>query len=75
MVEGSNPGRKDVMSINAEVFHNTPNLHLVDIKKTNVGTLKYQKVMKQGMRPALKDFVWVWQGEQPENEMQQLSIL
>jgi 5'-AMP-activated protein kinase catalytic alpha subunit len=70
-MEGSNPGRKGVMSINAEVFHITPNFHLVEIKKTNGDTLEYQKVMRQGMRPALKDIVWAWQGEQPGNEKQQ----
>ncbi|CAN6300992.1 unnamed protein product [Urochloa humidicola] len=70
-IEGSEPGRKGVMSINAELFHITPNFHLVEIKKTNGDTLEYQKFMKQGMRPALKDIVWAWQGEQPEKEKQQ----
>jgi len=40
----------------------------VEIKKTNGDTLEYQKVMKQSLRPALKDIVWAWQGEQPEKE-------
>jgi 5'-AMP-activated protein kinase catalytic alpha subunit len=70
-MESSKPGRKGVMSIDAEVFHVTSNFHLVEIKKTNGDTLEYQKVMKQGMRPALKDIVWAWQGEQPEKEKQQ----
>ncbi|CAL4914289.1 unnamed protein product [Urochloa decumbens] len=68
---GSKPGRKGVMSINAEIFHVTPNFHLVEIKKTNGDTVEYQKVMKQCIRPALKDIVWAWQGEQPEKEKQQ----
>ncbi|KAF8721103.1 hypothetical protein HU200_023521 [Digitaria exilis] len=62
-MEGSKPGRKGVMSINAEVFHITSNFHLVEIEKTNGDTLEYQKVMEQAMRPALKDIVWAWQGE------------
>ncbi|KAG2540949.1 hypothetical protein PVAP13_9NG591200 [Panicum virgatum] len=70
-MESSKQGRKGVMSIDAEVFHITQNFHLVEIKKTNGDTLEYQKVMKQGMRPALKDIVWAWQGEQPEKEKQQ----
>ncbi|CAL4930874.1 unnamed protein product [Urochloa decumbens] len=68
---GSQRGRKGVMSINAEIFRVTPNFHLVEIKKTNGDTIEYQKVMKQCMRPALKDIVWAWQGEQPEKEKQQ----
>ena len=67
-LECSKPGRKGVMSIDAEVFHITQNFHLVEIKKTNGDTLEYQKVMKQSLRPALKDIVWAWQGEQPEKE-------
>jgi 5'-AMP-activated protein kinase, catalytic alpha subunit len=65
-MEGSEPGRKGVMSVNAEIFQITPNFHLVEIKKTNGDTLEYQKVMKQDVRPALKDIVWAWKGEQPQ---------
>lgn len=70
-MEGSKPGRKGVMSINAEIFQITPNFHLVEIKKANGDTLEYQKVMKQDMRPALKDIVWAWQGEQPQQQNEQ----
>ncbi|GJN31406.1 hypothetical protein PR202_gb19801 [Eleusine coracana subsp. coracana] len=69
-MEGSKPGRKGVMSVNAEIFQITPNFHLVEIKKTNGDTLEYQKVMKQDMRPALKDIVWAWQGEQTQQQNQ-----
>ncbi|EEC75223.1 hypothetical protein OsI_11492 [Oryza sativa Indica Group] len=64
-MEGSKPGRKGVMSINAEIFQITPDFHLVEFTKINGDTLEYQKV-KQEMRPALKDIVWAWQGEQPQ---------
>ncbi|KAG8063449.1 hypothetical protein GUJ93_ZPchr0003g17192 [Zizania palustris] len=60
-MEGSKPGRKGVMSINAEIFQITPDFHLVEITKTSGDTLEYKKV-KQEMRPALKDIVWAWQG-------------
>ena len=64
-MESLQPGRKGVMSINTEIFQITPNFHLVEIKKTNGDTLEYEKV-KHDMRPALKDIVWAWQGEQPQ---------
>jgi len=66
-MESLQPGRKGVMSINTEIFQITPNFHLVEIKKTNGDTLEYQKV-KHDMRPALKDIVWAWQGEQPQQQ-------
>ncbi|KAM0861100.1 hypothetical protein ACQ4PT_046114 [Festuca glaucescens] len=69
-MEGSRPGRKGVMGIDAEIFEVTPNFHLVELKKTNGDTLEYQKVLNQDMRPALKDIVWAWQGEQPRQQQQ-----
>ncbi|KAL6657367.1 hypothetical protein ACP70R_005147 [Stipagrostis hirtigluma subsp. patula] len=70
-MEGSKLGRKGVMGIDAEIFEVTPTFHLVEIKKTNGDTLEYQKVLNQEMRPALKDIVWAWQGEQPKQQLQQ----
>jgi hypothetical protein len=66
-MESLQPGRKGVMSIKTEIFRITPNYHLVEIKKTNGDTLEYEKV-KNDMRPALKDIVWAWQGEQPQQQ-------
>ncbi|KAG8099107.1 hypothetical protein GUJ93_ZPchr0013g36917 [Zizania palustris] len=70
-MEGSKPGRKGVMAIDAEIFEVTPTFHLVELKKTNGDTLEYHKVLNQEMRPALKDIVWAWQGEQPKQQQQQ----
>jgi serine/threonine protein kinase len=70
-MEGSKPGRKGVMGIDAEIFEVSPNLHLVEIKKANGDTLEYQKVLNQEMRPALRDIVWAWQGEQAKQQQQQ----
>ena len=58
------PGRKGIMSIDTEIFQIAPNFHLVEIRKTSGDTLEYQQV-KHDMRPALKDIIWAWQGEQP----------
>jgi serine/threonine protein kinase len=70
-MEGSKPGRKGVMGIDAEIFEVTPNFHLIELKKTNGDTLEYQKVLNQEMRPALTDIVWAWQGEHPKQQQQQ----
>ena len=67
-MEGSKEGRKGVMSIDAEIFEVTPSFHLVEVKKSSGDTLEYQKMVKQDIRPALKDIVWTWQGEQQQEE-------
>lgn len=67
-LEGSNEGRKGRLGIDAEIFEITPLFHLVEMKKSNGDTLEYQKVLKQDIRPALKDIVWTWQGEQQQRQ-------
>ncbi|KAE8688834.1 CBL-interacting protein kinase 11 [Hibiscus syriacus] len=68
-------GRKGVLSIDAEIFQVTPMFHLVEIKKSNGDTFEYQKIVKEDMRPALKDIVWVWEGDRqhqsPQHEERQ----
>ncbi|KAF5737279.1 CBL-interacting protein kinase 2-like isoform X1 [Tripterygium wilfordii] len=70
-IEGSKEGRKGVLGIDTEVFEITPCFHLVEIKKTSGDTLEYQKVLKEDIRPALKDIVWAWQGEQQQQPLQE----
>lgn len=69
--EGSKEGRKGVLSIDAEIFEVSSNFHLVEMMKSNGDTLEYQKMMKQEIRPSLKDIVWTWQGEEPPLLQQQ----
>lgn len=68
--EGSKAGRKGVLSIEAEIFEIAPDFHLVEMKKANGDTLEFQKMMKQDVRPSLKDIVWAWQGDQPFGDRQ-----
>ncbi|KAK7287138.1 hypothetical protein RIF29_00208 [Crotalaria pallida] len=65
-LEGSNEGRKSALGFDAEIFEITPQFHLVEFKKCNGDTLEYQKLLEQDIRPALKDIVFTWQGEQPQ---------
>lgn len=67
--EGCKAGRKGVLVFDAEIFEVTPNFHMVELKKCGGDTLEYQKMVKQEMKPALKDIVWTWQGE-PEAQSQ-----
>ena len=70
-LEGSKEGRKGVVGIDAEIFEITPHFHLVEMKKSNGDTLEYQKIMKQDIRPGLKDIIWTWQGEQQQLNQQE----
>ncbi|XP_022874114.1 CBL-interacting protein kinase 2-like [Olea europaea var. sylvestris] len=74
--EGSKEGRKGVLSIDAEIFEVTPSFYLVEMKKSNGDTLEYQKMMKQDIRPSLKDIVWTWQGDhsQPLQQQEQPEV-
>ena len=72
-MEGSNEGRKGVLGIDAEIFEITPQFHLVEVKKSSGDTIEYQKTMKQDIRPALKDIVWTWQGEQQQKQEEQAA--
>ncbi|KAJ8768845.1 hypothetical protein K2173_023749 [Erythroxylum novogranatense] len=78
-MEGLKEGRKGPLSIDAEIFEVTPALHLVELKKSEGDTLEYQKILKEDIRPALQDIVWVWQGEQEQpketQERQQLEYV
>ncbi|KAL6987961.1 CBL-interacting protein kinase 18 [Sarracenia purpurea var. burkii] len=64
-LEGSREGRKGILCIDVEIFEAAPTFHLVEVKKSSGDTLEYQKIMKHDIRPALKDIVWTWQGDQP----------
>ncbi|EEF28664.1 CBL-interacting serine/threonine-protein kinase, putative [Ricinus communis] len=72
-LEGSKEGRKGVLGIEAEIFEITPCFHLVEMKKCSGDTLEYQRVLKEEMRPALKDIVWSWQGEQQQMQQEEPS--
>lgn len=70
-LEGFNEGRKGPLSIDAEIFEFTPSFHLVEMKKSGGDTLEYLQILEDGLRPALKDIVWAWQGQQQEHQQKQ----
>ncbi|KAJ8753807.1 hypothetical protein K2173_000061 [Erythroxylum novogranatense] len=71
-LEGSKEGRKGVIGIDAGIFEITPCFHLVEMKNSSGDTLEYQNILKQDIRPALKDIVWTWQGEEEQPQQKQL---
>ena len=63
-LERSREVRKGLLSIDAEIFEFTPSFYLVEMSKSGGDTMEYQKILKEDIKPALKDIVWAWQGEQ-----------
>ncbi|XP_072954258.1 CBL-interacting protein kinase 11 [Typha angustifolia] len=71
---GLKEGRKGVLELDAEIFEITPSFHLVEMKKTNGDTMEYQKLLKEEVRPALKDIVWAWQGDSQYQQQRQQQL-
>lgn len=69
-MEGSKAGRKGLLGIDTEIFEITPLFHMVEMKKSSGDTLEYQKMLKQDIRPALKDIVWTWQGGEQQQQQE-----
>uniref|UniRef100_A0A0E0HG01 non-specific serine/threonine protein kinase n=1 Tax=Oryza nivara TaxID=4536 RepID=A0A0E0HG01_ORYNI len=55
---------KGRLKLDAEVSEVAPSFLLVELKKTNGDTLEYHRLMKEDIRPSLKDIIWTWQGDQ-----------
>lgn len=72
--QGSKVGRKGHLGMEAEIFEITPLFHLIEMKKTSGDTIEYQKMLKEEIRPALKDIVWTWQGK-PQEEVANSDVL
>jgi 5'-AMP-activated protein kinase, catalytic alpha subunit len=61
-----NAGRKGIVEIDAEIFQIDMSNYMVEIKKSSGDALEYQKILKEEIRPGLKDIVWTWQGDEVE---------
>ncbi|KAI3785973.1 hypothetical protein L1987_45099 [Smallanthus sonchifolius] len=62
-MQGMSEGRKGKLSVKVEVFEVAPEVAVVKFSKSAGDTLEYKKFCEDDVRPALKDIVWKWQGE------------
>jgi 5'-AMP-activated protein kinase catalytic alpha subunit len=60
----SNGLRNMVLCIDVEIFEITASFHLVEVKRSGGDSLDYRKILTQDIKPALKEIVWTWHGEQ-----------
>lgn len=56
-------GRRERLSIHAEIFAFSPSFHVVEVKKFTGDTLEYLTLLNTAIKPALQDIVVAWQGE------------
>ncbi|KAL3500336.1 hypothetical protein ACH5RR_039429 [Cinchona calisaya] len=56
-------GRKGQLLVTAEVFKVAPEVAVVEFSKTSGDTLEYKKFCEEDIRPALKDIIWTWEGD------------
>ncbi|KAG6781510.1 hypothetical protein POTOM_014420 [Populus tomentosa] len=60
---GKEEGRKGKLAVTAEVFELAAELAVVELSKCSDDTFEYTKFCEEDVRPALKDIVWSWQGD------------
>lgn len=63
-LQGKVEGRKGKLGVTMEVFEVAPELAVVEFSKSSGDTLEYAKFCEEDVRPALKDIVWSWRGEE-----------
>ncbi|KQJ92559.1 CBL-interacting protein kinase 15-like isoform X1 [Brachypodium distachyon] len=67
-MQGRKEGRNGVVQFDSEIFQITPSYHLIEMKQTSGDSLEYQKLLEDGIRPALKDIVWAWHGDDDHHQ-------
>jgi 5'-AMP-activated protein kinase catalytic alpha subunit len=60
-------GRNGVVQLDTEIFEITPSHHLIEMKQTSGDPLEYRELMED-IRPALKDIVWAWHGDDQQQQ-------
>jgi len=67
-IQGRKEGRNGVLQFDAEIFEITASYHLIEMKQTGGDSLEYQKLLEENIRPALKDIVWAWHGDDQQQK-------
>jgi 5'-AMP-activated protein kinase catalytic alpha subunit len=69
-IQGRKEGRNGVLQFDMEIFEITPLHHLVEMKQTSGDSLEYQKLFEEHIRPALKDIVRAWHGDDQQQKQE-----
>ncbi|KAK9706801.1 hypothetical protein RND81_07G152100 [Saponaria officinalis] len=74
-LQSSKEGRKGLLNIDAEIFEVAPTLHVIEVKKSSGDTIEYNDFCNSDLRPALRDIVWSWQGNNATFNSQQEQVV
>jgi 5'-AMP-activated protein kinase, catalytic alpha subunit len=69
-IQGRREERNGVLQFDAEILEITPSYHLVEMKQTNGDSLEYRKLLEESIRPALKNIVWAWHGDDQQQKQE-----
>ncbi|CAM0950475.1 unnamed protein product [Alopecurus aequalis] len=69
-MQGRKEGRNGVIQFDSEIFEITPSYHVIEMKQTSGDSLEFQKLLEEGIRPALKEIVQAWHGDDDQQEHQ-----
>ena len=61
---------KVALSIDVSIFEISSSFHLVEMQKSSGGSIEYQHLMRESIRPSLKEIVWAWQGQQQHHALE-----
>ncbi|XP_066340798.1 CBL-interacting protein kinase 15-like [Miscanthus floridulus] len=67
-IQGRKEGRNGVLQFDSEIFEITASYHLIEMKQTGGDSLEYQKLLEEDIRPAHKDIVWAWHGDDQQQK-------
>ena len=62
-------GRNGAVQLDMEIFEITPSHHLIEMKQTSGDPLEYRELLED-IRPALKDIVWAWHGDDHHQQLE-----
>uniref|UniRef100_A0A0E0MIW1 non-specific serine/threonine protein kinase n=1 Tax=Oryza punctata TaxID=4537 RepID=A0A0E0MIW1_ORYPU len=63
-MQGRKEGRNGVLQFHIEIFEVTTSYHIIEMKQTSGDSLEYRQLLEEGIRPALKDIVLAWHGDE-----------
>lgn len=69
-LQGRKEGRKEQMTIEAEIFEVTPSLHVVEVKSAG-NLLEFQEFCNHELKPSLKDMMCTWHGSDLQKQSQE----
>ncbi|KAF0918635.1 hypothetical protein E2562_025213 [Oryza meyeriana var. granulata] len=69
-MQGRKEGRNGVIQFDTEIFEVTTSYHIIEMKQTSGDSLEYQQLLEEGIRPALKDIVLAWHGDDQQQSQE-----